>query len=365
MCPRRIMTDTGRWRWLRWVSLLGLAFGCATAVAPTERPVIFYPDPPDKPRLQFLSSFSDSSSFQEAQDRFQRFVLGADTRSIYPIVKPYGVAMHEGTIYVCDTILGFVHAFDMENKRYYWLGRDGRGKLQKPINLDITPDGTMYVADVGRGQVIVFDAEHNFLRAIGNSEECRPADCAVVGDDLFVVDVRDHEVERRDAVTGRLLEQWGGPGAALGELFKPTNIAADADGNLYVTDTINCRVQIFDPQGNVLDAFGETGDLPGQFARPKGITVGPDGLIYVVDAAFQNVQIFGQDTKLRLFFGGPGQTPGKMVLPADVTTTTDGLAYFRDLVDPSFEPEYLVIVINQYGPQRVSIYAKGHEREAE
>lgn len=355
------------------LAALGLALGanaCATAPAPggatADRPAVFYPDPPDEPRVQFLTSFSDSSPFlPEQQANFRQFLLGAAAPEVQHIVKPYGVAMQGENIFVCDTMLGVVHVFDMENMSYAQIGREGRGNLQKPINLTLGPDGTRYVADVGRGQIVVFDANNTFLREIGNREEFRPTGCTLVGDELFVVDVKDHEVERRDPVSGRVLGRFGGRGSELGELFKPTNISRDAAGRIYVTDTINCRIQIFDQDGNVLEAFGEQGDLLGQFVRPKGVAVGPDGMIYVVDAAFENVQIFGQDTQLYLFFGGPGQSPGDMLLPAGITISRDGVEYFRDYIDPNFDAEYLIIVANGYGTHRVSIYAKGLMRKPE
>ncbi len=368
-----LLTGTGAVRDRRWrigllLPLLMVVSACATApsAGPDVPPeAVFYPEPPAPPRIQFLTSFNDSTAFRPVQDRLQRFVLGKDAREVHHIVKPYGVAMHDGTIFVCDTILGVVHAFDTVGETYTRVGTGGAGKVRKPVNITIAPDGTRYVADVERGQVVVFDAGNRYLRAIGNPEECRPSDCVVLDDEVFLVDVRDHEVERRDALSGRLLGTFGGAGTGLGEFFKPTNIDADGEGRLYVTDTINGRVQIFDRTGQVLDSFGSLGDLPGQFARPKGIAVDPEGLIYVVDAAFANVQIFDRESRLLLFFGGQGGAAGKMWLPAGITLSTEGLEHFRQYVDPSFEAEYLIIVANQYGPRRVSIFAKGHARSTE
>lgn len=353
-----------------WFVLVALALaigGCATSgrLLDAPRDTIYYPQPPQEPRIQFLTSFSDTSHFRAEVGSVQRFVLGTDMRDVYPIMKPYGVAMHQSTIFVCDTGLGIVHVLDPARKAYAQLGRSGRGKLKKPIGITVTPEGTRYVSDVARGQVVVFDANNRFLRALGHPDEFTPTGCAVIGSEIFVVDVRDNEVERRDVTTGEIQATFGGIGAGVGKLFKPTNITADAEGRIYVTDTLNCRVQIFDREGNVIESFGEIGDALGQFARPKGIAVDPEGLIYVVDAAFENVQVFNQDTDLLLFFGGPGQAPGRMVLPAGIAIGTEGLEHFQKYVDPEFEVEYLILVANQFGPRRVSLYAKGHIREGE
>ena len=57
----------------------------------------------------------------------------------------------------------------------------------------------------------------------------------------------------------------------------------DKDGNVYVTDTMNNRVEIFDADGKFISTFGKNGDGPGYFARPKGIAVDSDGHIWVAD----------------------------------------------------------------------------------
>lgn len=359
-------------RKIRMKGLSGLAVfvaalaGCVTTqtTGPTDgAEAVFYPGPPESPRIQFLMSFNDASAFSVPSEGLRRFVVGEDT-DVATMMKPYGVAMHEGTILVCDTFLKCVHAFNAATNDYSRFGESGRGQLRKPINITIAPNGERYVSDTGRGQVVVFGPDNGYLRAIGERGEMTPTACAVVGDEVFVVDIQDHEIERRNAQTGERLGTFGSAGAEEGQLFKPTNIAADESGRLYVSDTINCRIQIFDPTGSMVGSFGKVGDGLGDFTRPKGVAVDPEGLIYVVDAAFANVQVFDATGKLYLFFGGPGPGPGEMHLPAGIALSAEGLEHFQRYVDPDFVPEYLIIVVNQYGFRRVSIYAKGHERGA-
>ena len=344
--------------------VLGLT-ACGTTGGPQlpvdRREEVFFPAPPERARIQFLTSFNDSREVQlrPKESALQRFIVGGTPETVFTMGKPYGVAMDRGAIFVCDTRQGIVHVFDFERKAYDTLGRAGRGKLQKPINLTVAPDGTRYVADIGRGQVVVFGPDNRYMRALGDPDEWSPTACALVGRELFVVDIKDHEIEQRDPETGARVNTFGEAGAEAGQLFKPTNITADAEGRLYVSDTINMRVQVFDRDGQFEDSFGEPGDTPGSFARPKGIAVDPEGLVYVVDAAFENVQIFNPESELLLFFGGSGGGPGDMKLPAGITISTEGLDYFRQYVAPGFEPHYLIIVVNQFGGRRVSVYARG------
>jgi len=89
----------------------------------------------------------------------------------------------------------------------------------------------------------------------------------------------------------------------------------DREGNLYVVDFGNFRVQMFSPGGDFLGMFGEAGDKMGDMARPKGIAVDSDGHIYVVDAAFGNFQIFNREGRILLFVGQMGHRPGQFWLP--------------------------------------------------
>ena len=93
------------------------------------------------------------------------------------------------------------------------------------------------------------------------------------------------------------------------------------------------------------------------FARPKGIAVDRQGLIYVADAATQVVQIFNSEGRLLLYFGQPGaSTYGQLVLPASVKVDYDDVSYFEKYVAPGYKCEYLIVVISQFGANKVSVY---------
>ena len=90
----------------------------------------------------------------------------------------------------------------------------------------------------------------------------------------------------------------------------PTGVAVDGEGNVYVTDTLNNRVEIFDAEGNFISTFGKNGDGPGFLARPKGIAIDCDGHIWIVDAMQSRVQVFNREGQLLIYFGAPGNYPG-------------------------------------------------------
>lgn len=84
----------------------------------------------------------------------------------------------------------------------------------------------------------------------------------------------------------------GDSGSGEGQFSVPRGMALDADGNLYVADWGNDRIQILSASGAVIDTIGETGSGNGQFRLPKGVAVDGDGNVFVLDTRNQRVQKF-------------------------------------------------------------------------
>jgi DNA-binding beta-propeller fold protein YncE len=90
---------------------------------------------------------------------------------------------------------------------------------------------------------------------------------------------------------------WGFFGQAESPfaIWGPRDIAIDDNGNIYITDTGNKRVVIYDSVGNYVNQFGSVGMEPGQFDEPVGLAVGPDGSVYIADTWNQRVQVMVPD----------------------------------------------------------------------
>jgi len=148
----------------------------------------------------------------------------------------------------------------------------------------------------------------------------------------------------------------------LHALFTPTNLALDSKGNIYVSDSGAFRVQVYDANGGFVRSVGEMGDGFGQFARVKGIAVDRENRLYAVDAMSQVVQIFNEEGKLLTWFGEPGADKLVQNLPAKVVVDYDDVPFFEHYASPQFKVEHLVIIINQIGPHKVSVYGFGHKK---
>lgn len=354
-------------------ALLGLVLlgqmmaGCSSTRtdAVPQRDYAFWPVAPAEPRVQFVRSLRSSRDVASSGGgAFSRLVFGPETEEAVAIQKPYGLTMRGGRIYVCDSRNNAVTVLDLPKKEARLIGVTGFNRLSNPVDVAIADDGMIYVADNQRGGVLVFDQRERFARAIGH-DTFRPVGVAVHGDRLYACNLQDQVVDIFDRHSGERLGVIGSVGDADGQFRVPLGIDVDRHGDVYVMDMMRCRLQKFSPDGELIGAVGAMGDVAGSFARPKQVAVDSEGLVYVVDAAFQNVQMFNDRFELLMSFGAGGDFPGSMNLPAGIciAETPEDLKQVTDDTHPGFKPQRLILVTNQFGPNRVAVYAIGERRE--
>jgi hypothetical protein len=165
-----------------------------------------------------------------------------------------------------------------------------------------------------------------------------------------------------DKTSGAIVRNIGQSGPPDEQLGRPTNLAFDKEGRLFVSDIGRFQIVKYDRDGHFLGMIGEIGVERGTFARPKGIAIDREDRLYAVDAAFSNVQLFNKDSNIVFYFGEAGRRPGDLNLPAQVIVDYDNIKYFQQFADKNFEIENLVIVVSQFGDRMVNVYALGKER---
>jgi len=314
---------------------LSLIIACAPAQQKPEVNVV-WPLPPDEPRVKFVDIFWSSLDLSK-QAGVAEAIFGAE--QVEGFTKPYGIAVDNmGRVYVTDA--GRVMVFDLLNKTFSFIGKDpGVGQLRVPLGIAAASDGRLFVTDVAADRVFVYQ-NGRYSNALGESGEFESPSGLCIDETrglLYVVDSRKHVISVYSLTQNKLIRTIGSRGEEEGKFNFPTNIAVDPTGNIYVVDTGNFRVQVFDAEGNFKRAFGKLGDAPGTLARPKGIGLDSEGHIYIADAAFQNFQIFDQEGNILLFVGESGFGPGKFNLPAGLTIDKNDRIYVVDQVPGSFQ----------------------------
>ncbi|HTT66166.1 MAG TPA: 6-bladed beta-propeller [Bryobacteraceae bacterium] len=330
---------------------------------------LVWPQPPEIARVKFLAMYTgekfDPSILEKArhQKRNWKDVLAGaqsqsekNTKIPLQFMRVYGVASDsKGNIYAADQAVGAVFIIDPVTRDAQVIGNGKQARFGLINGLAMDDDDRLFVSDSRLHHVLVFNSAHEQAAVVGGSVLADPGGLAIDRENrfLYVVDTSKDQVVVFDADNYKVLRTIGVTGKKHtltdpGNFSLPTNAAVDNDGNLYVTDTLNNRVEIFDAEGNFISEFGKAGDGPGRFARPKGIAVDGDGHIWVVDEVQSRVQVFDRNGRLLIYFGEQGPYPGQ----------------FQAAYGIAIDKRNRVIVSEQF-PGRVQVFQYVTDGEAE
>ena len=187
------------------------------------------------------------------------------------------------------------------------------GQFNTPHGIAIAPDGTLFVADTNNNRIQHFSADGQFIDAWGTFGDITAGDAPIGtfnqpwavavspdGKFVFVADTWNHRIQKFTA-SGKPLTMWGTPlyepttTGSFG-IWGPRGIAVDANGRVFVADTGNKRILVYDGDGNFILQIGSEGLDIGQLEEPVGLAFDAQGYLYVADTWNQRVQVFAPST---------------------------------------------------------------------
>ena len=296
---------------------------------PVDYSYIVWPNPPAIARIKYTTWYASDKAIRNFQGNKQKKSGWMDrlagTQSAdevfsrpFSLIQPYGLAVDsQGKLYVADQKVGAVFIFNTENRDVDLIKNSVHAHFVRIIGLAMDDNDRLFVSDPGLRHVLVFNKEHKAEDVITEGM-VEPGGLALDTQNrlLYVADTELDQVLVYDADTYKPIRKLGTGGhkhelTTPGDFAKPTGVAVDTEGDLYVADTWNNRVEIFDAEGNFVSTFGKAGDGPGYFSRPKGVAIDSDGHVWVADGMQDRIQVFTKEGQLLISFGGHGLLPGQ------------------------------------------------------
>ena len=315
-----------------------LRYGMETS---SEGKQIHFPPPPDLPRFAYAGELLGEQNFyfEQAIKTFWDKVLDVLTglveqTTVLELLRPQAVATDSvGRVLVSDVGRAGVFVFDPVVGEVRILQRADRfNNFKTPTGIAVGNQDELFVADSDAGFVARLSASGLTGEPIGRGLLQRPTGVVfdAIHQTLLVADTSSHDIKVFD-LDGRLLSVIGKQGEALGELNRPTYLAIWRN-ELYVTDTLNARIQVFDlDSGLPIRSIGSRGTYVGQLVRPKGVAVDSEGNVYVVESYHDHLLVFDRSGQLLLPIGGTGYGSGRFYLPAGLWIDANNRIYMADM----------------------------------
>jgi streptogramin lyase len=271
--------------------------------------------------------------------------------------KAGGIAIDlEDNVYVTDHFNHRIQKFDSNgNFITQWGGcGSGNGQFNTPYGVAVDSEDNVYVADQVYSRIQKFDSEGNFITkwgipGSGNGQLLHAYGLIIDSEDnVYVADTYNHRVQKfssEDGVNYIYVTKWGSYGSGDSQFKRSYGVAVDSQGNVYVADTDNHRIQKFDSEGGFfgwwgLDStstdgwhgpgsgtIGVPGAGDGQFVQPIGLIIDSEDNVYVADTYNHRIQKFDSDGNFITKWGGYGSGDGQFERPCDLDIDSQGNVY--------------------------------------
>jgi len=225
-------------------------------------------------------------------------ILGNQGRKLR---RPAGVAVDaEDNIYIADSERGMVLVYDQHGQFVRYIGNfHGENMYEHPAGIAIYRNaGRLYLADTPRNLVFILDLKGNVLKRVGkdrhgngSGEFLSPTQIAASDHGIAVLDADGSRIQVLDFDGNRIacyrvvvgLRTGGG-----GE----NGLTLDKDGNIYISYAASSIISVYKPDGVLMGTFGQSGSRIGEFRAPGGLWVDESKRIYISDTENARVQVY-------------------------------------------------------------------------
>jgi sugar lactone lactonase YvrE len=196
-----------------------------------------------------------------------------------------------------------------------------------PVDFVIDSDDNIYVANHGNDRIMELTQSGEFITKW--LKEVSPTLIAIDQYDNIYVTEGANWIHKFSS-EGDFIAKWGGTGSENGQFLNPTGIAIDINGDVYVSDRDNHRIQKFSSDGTFITKWGEQGNGEGQFNHPIGIAIDESNRIYVADMDNHRIQVFNSDGEFLYKWGMFGEGDGDFSCPYGIAIDHEGNIYVTE-----------------------------------
>lgn len=256
--------------------------------------------------------------------------------------SPFGIAVNSSdVVYVAEIGGQRITRLDSNGNR---LGEirdiEGYGSLQGPFDVAIGPQDRIYITDTRAHRVVVLDSNERLLFTLGTGSKgavpgqfSEPHFLAVNRNgEIFVADTFNARIQKFSA-EGKFIKEWGKAGDGPGEFLAHGYVAridVDNAGHVYMREFDGGRIQKFTEDGAHVATYSKRGNGPGELDEGYGLSV-IDGKLYCPDTFESRVQIFSLDGKLETIWApGEGNSGEHFNHPVDIAALSDGNLVLTD-----------------------------------
>lgn len=245
------------------------------------------------------------------------------------VVRPRAAVIINDTLYLVD-FTARIQAYDLDGNHTGLTFTTPDYRNGRPSGLGVDNRGNLLVCDSHYHVVRVYDLQGKELKVL-SGDFGYVSDCVQDSEGFYYVS----EFGSFDRITkldadGKVVQRWGSSGLEPGQLLRTRSLALGPDGNLYVADACNDRVQVFTRTGELVKIIGKSGKGLGEFHFPYDLCFGPDGSLYVVERGNSRVQKFDPQGNAVATWGVTGREPGQLADPWALAVDKKGRVHVVD-----------------------------------
>ena len=247
-------------------------------------------------------------------------------RSITKVSNPSGIAVNHKNQVVVSQESNLITVYGRVFRKVLSFGSQGEGEAQfnSPSGLAVDDNDCIYVADSKNNRIQKFDPEGNYTSEFtGEENTCGPLNSPGglkinKNGDIYIVDRGNSRIV---VLNGSM--EYKAIIESPGQLSDPKDLTFDDNGCVYVTDLKQNSIVVFQETGEYRGRFGGTGTQKGRLNRPTGIAIDRFGRLFVCESANHRVSVFNTSSEfLECFSAGLS-----MVNPCALTVDADGFVY--------------------------------------